>query len=88
MSEIEKIEELSLDELKKLEKKMKANKLISSTMVGVLIGVIGFGIFTKGFGFLFIFISLFLIYLINKNVARQKLQLVEIQNEIQRKLNE
>lgn len=77
--------ELPLEELLKLEKKLKVNKLISATIIGFLIGVIAFGIFTKGFGFLFIFISLFLIYLINKNSEKQKQSLKDIQNEIKHK---
>lgn len=85
MAENNNYHELPLEELLKLEKKHQVNKLISATFIGFLIGVIVFGIFNKGFGFLFIFISLFLIYLINKNSAKQKLELIEIQNEIQNK---
>ncbi len=73
---------LTLEELIVEEKKIKRNQIISAIIIGFLIGVIVYGIAKNGFGFLYIFIPLFLIYGIYKNSQRLQHNSKQIQVEI------
>jgi len=73
---------LPLEELLAEEKKIKKNEITSAVLIGIAIGIMVYGIATKGIGFLYIFIPLLLIGGIYKNSQKQKHNLKQIQAEI------
>ncbi|WP_133272165.1 FUSC family protein [Hymenobacter radiodurans] len=82
MSDKKDYSELTLEELLIEEKKVKKNAVFSAGLIGFMVGIMIYGIVTKGFGFLYIAIPLFLILLIYKNSQIQKQNLKQIQAEI------
>lgn len=56
MSNDQDFAELPLEQLREEKKKIKRQELTGSIFVGFLIGVIIYGVATKGFGFLHIFL--------------------------------
>ncbi len=82
MSEQKDYSKLTFEELVKEEKKIKKNEITSAVIIGCLIGVIIYGIAQKGFGFLYMSISLLLIYGIIKNSQKLKHNLTQIQAEM------
>jgi len=76
---------LTLEELLIEEKKIKKNQTISAFIIGVLIGVMIYGVARNGIGFIYIFIPLILISGIYKNSQRLKNNLKQIQAEINAK---
>lgn len=64
------------------EKKLKRQEITSAVLIGFLIGVIIYGVAKGGFGFLFIGISLFLIFGISRNSKDLKQNLKQIRAEI------
>jgi len=76
---------LTLEELLIEEKKIKKNEIINAVIIGFLIGVMIYGIATKGFGFLYIFIPLLFISGTYKNAQKLKHNLKQIQAEINAK---
>ena len=77
--------QLTLEELLIEEKKIKNNEILSAGLIGVLIGVMVYGVVKNGFGFLYIAIPLFLIAGIYKNSQIQKQNIKQIQAEINNK---
>ena len=73
---------LTLEELLAEEKKIKRNEITSAVIIGILIGVIVYGVEKNGFGFIYIFIPLLLIYGIHKHSQKLKQNLKEIQTEV------
>ena len=76
---------LTLEELLIEEKKMKKNETISALIIGIVFGVMVYGVVKNGIGFLYIFIPLVLIGGIIKNSQNQKHNLKQIQAEINAK---
>jgi uncharacterized membrane protein len=85
MSEVKNYSLLTLEELSMEQKKLKNQHLLSAGMIGFFIGIIIFGLFKKGFGWVFISISVFMIYLINKNFKSLKQNLEQIKEEIEKR---
>lgn len=77
--------ELTTEALLTEEKKIKNNQFLVAGITGFLIGVIIFGLVKNGFGFLYAFICLLLILLINKNSKEQKQKLVQLREEINKR---
>lgn len=75
----------SLEALQTEEKKMKKSKTLSASLIGFAVGVMIFGVATNGFGFIYVFIPLVLIYWIYKNSETNKEKLAQIQMEIDAK---
>lgn len=73
---------LTHDELLTEEKKIKRHQTFSAGLIGFLIGVMIFGLATKGFGFLHIFLPLVLIGGIAKGSQNLKQKLELIRGEI------
>jgi hypothetical protein len=74
--------QLTLEALTLEEKKIKRNEILSAGLMGFLIGVMIYGLVKNGFGFLHIFLPLFLMFGIQKNSQIQKQNLKKIQAEI------
>ena len=83
MSDPKDYTQLKLEELEAARKKIKKNEIVSSVLVGFLVGVIIYGLVNQGPGFLYIFLSVALILLIVRNSKNQKEKLREIEAEIQ-----
>ncbi|MEL6970617.1 MAG: hypothetical protein AAFZ63_17095 [Bacteroidota bacterium] len=73
---------LTLEELRAEEKKLKRSEWLSALGVGILAGVMIFGIVKNGFGFLYIVIPVLMIGGLVKSSQVQKAKLKEIQAEI------
>ncbi|MEL6656174.1 MAG: hypothetical protein AAFR36_06995 [Bacteroidota bacterium] len=82
MAEQKNYSALTLKELQAEEKKLKRNDWLSAFGVGILAGVMIFGIVKNGFGFLYIVIPLLMISGLVKSSQVQKAKLKEIQAEI------
>lgn len=76
---------LTLEELLIEQKKIKRQQLFSAAMIGFFIGVIVYGFLRNGFGWVYISISVFMIYLTNKNAKSYKQNLEQIKAEIANK---
>ncbi len=85
MSENKDYSKLALEELLAEQKKIKKEETISSVIIGVLVGVIIFGLVKNGFGWVYISISLLLISAIYGNSKKRKQNLTQIQIEINNK---
>ncbi|MDP1814211.1 MAG: hypothetical protein Q8K92_07145 [Leadbetterella sp.] len=85
MSEIKDYSELTREELLMEQKKIKRQQLYAAGIIGFFIGVIVYGFLRNGFGWVYISISLFMIYLTNKNSMRYKQKLEQIKAEIENK---
>ncbi len=77
--------QLALEELLTEEKKIKKNEIYSALIIGICLGIIVFGLVKNGFGFLYIFLSSGIIYLVYRNSQSQKQNLKQIQTEIANK---
>ncbi len=76
---------LTTEELITEEKKLKRNEIYSAGGIGFLIGIIAYGLFTRGFGFLYVAISLGLMYMVYRNSKKTKEKLFEIREELNRR---
>ena len=85
MSEIKDYSKLTREELLMEQKKIKRQQLYAAGIIGFFIGVIVYGFLRNGFGWVYISISLFMIYLTNKNSMRYKQNLEQIKAEIENK---
>lgn len=85
MSEIKDYSELTREELLMEQKKIKRQQLYAAGIIGFFIGVIVYGFLRNGFGWVYISISLFMIYLTNKNSKTYKQKLEQIKAEIENK---
>jgi hypothetical protein len=77
----ENLTELSDQELLQKIKKIKTNKIIDATIIGVTIGVVVYSAVINGFGF-FTFFPLLLAFIIARNSVNNKILEKEIQKEI------
>ena len=75
----------TLEDLLTEEKKIKKKETTSAVIIGVLIGVIVYGVAKSGIGFIYIFIPLILIYGFYRNSQKLKHNLKQIQVEINAK---
>ncbi len=82
MSEIKDYIKLTLEDLLIEQKKIKKQQMYAAGMIGVFLGIILFGLVINGFGWVYISISVALIYLINDNSKKNKQNLEQIKNEI------
>ena len=73
---------LPLEALLLEEKKHKTNKVLANGLIGFLVGVMLYGVVRNGFGFLYLGLPLFLIYLIGRNVKVQNENLQRIRTAI------
>ena len=85
MSEIKDYSKLALEDLLIEQKKLKKQQLFTAGLIGMLIGVIIYGLIIKGFGWLYIGISVFMIYIINSGSKKLKQHLELIKAEILKK---
>ena len=72
---------LNDQELLVKRKKLKTNKIIDATIIGVTIGIVCYSAVKNGFGF-FTFFPLIITYVIVRNSKNNKL----LENEIQKEL--
>ena len=79
---------LNLDDLHTEEKKMKKNATITAFIIGFLVGVIIYGVARNGFGFLYVFLPLLLIFGIYKNSKKSNERLLQIRAEIKSRGND
>lgn len=77
----ENLAELSDQELLQKLKKIKTNKIIDATIIGLAIGVVVYSAVKNGFGF-FTFFPLVLVFLIARNSKNNMLLEKEIKQEI------
>ena len=85
MSEIKDYSKLSLEELVTEQKKIKKQQMYTAGLIGMLIGVIVYGLVINGFGWLYIGISVFMIYIINSGSKKLKQHQELIKAEISKK---
>lgn len=85
MSEIKDYSKLTLEELLVEQKKIKKQQMYTAGLIGMLIGVIVYGLVINGFGWLYIGISLFMIYIINNGSKKLKQHQELIKAEIAKK---
>ncbi|MCP9768457.1 hypothetical protein EGI22_11075 [Lacihabitans sp. LS3-19] len=85
MSQIKDYTKLPLEELLIEQKKIKKQQLSSAVLIGILIGLMIYGIFSGGFGWVYISISIFMIYIIYNGSKKLKLHLEQITAEINKK---
>ncbi|MDQ6531061.1 hypothetical protein [Flavobacterium sp. LHD-85] len=78
----EHLTELSDQELLQKMKKLKNNKIIDATIIGVTIGITVYGVVTKGFGFS-VFFPLIVGYVIMRNSKNNELLYQEVQKELE-----
>jgi Na+-translocating ferredoxin:NAD+ oxidoreductase RnfD subunit len=78
----EHLRELSNQELLQKMKKLKNNKIVDATIIGVTIGITVYGVVTKGFGFS-VFFPLIVGYVIMRNSKNNEILYQEIQKELE-----
>ena len=74
--------DLSTDELLEKEKQIRRNETIARFIIGFLAGVLIYGVATKGFGFLHIFLPILIAFWIIRNSQNQQKKLKAILNEL------
>ncbi|MBK8338994.1 MAG: FUSC family protein [Flavobacteriales bacterium] len=77
--------EMTVDELLVEEKKTRKERITAAVFIGFLIGVMVYGLATKGFGLLFTAISLGLIYIIHRNSNTTKQRMADIRSALDKK---
>ena len=75
------ISELTIQEIESETKKMKKADTFSRFLIGFLFGIMLYGLVTKGFGFIYTAIPIFLGYGIYKHSLTQKSYLVELESK-------
>ena len=78
----ENLTDLSDQELLLKIKKIKTNKIIDATIIGITIGIVVYSAVKNGFGF-FTFFPLIVTYLIIRNSTNTKILEKEIQKELE-----
>jgi hypothetical protein len=76
---------LTLEELLIEQKKIKKQQMYTAGLIGLLIGVIVYGLVINGFGWLYIGISGFMIFIIGQGAKKLKQTLDQIAAEINKK---
>lgn len=77
----ENLTELSEQELLQKIKKIKTNKVIDATIIGITVGIAIYSAVKNGFGF-FTFFPLILAYIIIRNSTNNKILEKEMQKEL------
>ncbi|MBK6978890.1 MAG: hypothetical protein IPH28_18835 [Cytophagaceae bacterium] len=85
MSDIKDYSKLTLVELLTEQKKIKKQQLFTAILIGILIGIILYGLATRGFGWVYVGVSVFMIFIINNGSKKLKEHLGKIQSEIEKK---
>jgi hypothetical protein len=85
MAEVLKYTEMTKEELLLEQKKLKTQQISTAVLIGFMVGVMAYGFFTKGFGWVYISISLFLIYILNKGGKKIKIMIEQVKAEIEKK---
>jgi uncharacterized membrane protein YoaK (UPF0700 family) len=85
MAEIKDYSKLTREELFLEQKQVKRQQLYAAGIIGFFIGVIVYGFLSNGFGWVYISISLFMIYLTNKNSKAYQQNLEQIKAELENK---
>ena len=80
--EQKKLTELDDQELLEEQKKLKTNKIINATLIGLFVGVFVYGAVKNGFTFFTFFPLLFALLLVNS--GRKK---IEFENELKNEIN-
>ncbi|WP_268124779.1 hypothetical protein [Roseivirga pacifica] len=73
---------LSLEQLKKAEKKIYRQAITAAVIIGFLFGIIIFGLLKNGFGFLYVFIPAILIVMVYKQSKTLHSKLADIREEM------
>ncbi len=73
---------MSLEELTAAEQKFKKWEIMTAIMMGVLIGVLIYGVAAKGFGFLHIFLPLLVMYGLYQGAKKNKENLQAVKAEL------
>ncbi len=73
---------LPLEELLAEEKKLKRNEITGAVIIGFLVGVMIFGVASKGFGIIYTVIPIVLIGAIARHSGKQKQLLETVRAEI------
>lgn len=76
---------MTVEELQAEEKRTRTEQITAAVFIGVLIGVIVYGVATRGFGLLYTAISLGLIFLISRNSNKTKQRLADIRSALVKK---
>jgi predicted permease len=77
----ENLTELSTEELLQKLKKIKTNKIIDATIIGLAVGVVVYSAVKNGFG-VFTFFPLVLVFIIARNSKNNTILEKEVQQEI------
>lgn len=72
----------TLEELLAEEKKIKKREILTAVLIGFAVGIMTYGIVRKGFGAIYVFIPLGLIFAFSRSSKNSKQKLKEIQAEI------
>lgn len=80
--EQKKLSELDDQELLEEQKKLKTNKIINATLIGLFVGVFVYGAVKNGFTFFTFFPLFFALLLVNS--GRKK---IEFENELKNEIN-
>lgn len=76
-----KLRELNDQELLQEQKKLKTNKIINATLIGLLLGVFAYSAVKNGFSFFTFFPLLFVLFLLNSGKKKREFE-KELNNEI------
>ena len=76
---------MSLEDLQLAKKRTRKERITVAVLIGFLIGVIVYGVATKGFGLLHILLPGALIVLLARNSVKTNQRLAEIRSELGRK---
>ena len=76
---------MSLEELLQAEKRTRKEQITLAVLIGFLIGVILYGLITKGFGLLHTVLPIGLIVLLARNSAKTSQRLAAIRSELGKK---
>lgn len=76
---------MSPEELMIVERKVRRERITTAVLIGFLIGVIVYGVATKGFGLLHTLLPVALIVLLSRNSARNSQRLTAVRSELSRK---
>jgi hypothetical protein len=85
LPEIKDYSNLSHEELSVEIKKLKRQQIISAGMIGFFIGIVIYGFLSNGFGWVYISISVFMIYMIARKSGGIKKDLEELNKELSKR---
>ncbi|MCA0362974.1 MAG: hypothetical protein LCH67_02955 [Bacteroidetes bacterium] len=85
MPEIKDYAKVPLEELLLEQKKIKKQLLFTAILVGVLIGIMLYGLATRGFGWVYVGVAVFMIFMLNSGSKKLKAHLAKIKAEVEKK---